>query len=61
MHAFKRTYDHENENNDKMKRRRRGNLRPLLDRVGDSSRQDLDAQRRPSAVLHILLLQGARK
>ena len=37
MYASKHTYNHEKDN--KMKRMRRGNLRPLLDHVGDSLRR----------------------
>ena len=56
------TYDEEkNKNNDEMKRKRRGNLKLLLDCFGGSSRRGLVAWRLPSALLHALLLQGARE
>ena len=53
--------DENNENNDEMKRKRRWNLRPWLDYFRGSSRLGLVAWSLPSALLHVLLLQGQGK
>ena len=55
------THDCEmNENYEEMKRKRLWELKPLLDRVGDSSRWILDAWRRPSAFFTFFFFKEAQ-